>query len=349
MTVYYQEVEKGDRDSSFWRIAHRAVQSRPINYNRPLEYTSFGGKWILKQDESASDIMNFMPLANGFEWDGAGGVVTASNKALAKLYTRLEQSEALVVAWKERQKALDLAASNMRRLVTIARAVKRRDPKIVRRVLKRNPKAKDIIKTPSGLWLEYHFAIAPTVQDIHHALGLLGHEFPVEKLVASSSASTCFLSGGGDFDWFMDYNFESYVKLTGDITGLNPNIGLVSQMGFGQPLSVAWEMTPFSWFIDYFVNVGSLVKNLEPRFPSVETSNNATTVLVKSKGKLGYRDSVPLAQVPFNVYDSFYMNRSRGWPSFQLEFNSPFDLKVQQCSYIAAVLVGLLTSMKRKS
>lgn len=348
MSITYPYVEEGDRFSSFWRHAFKAVQPKP--YRQPLPYLTRGGKWLGTSTPGYYyDIRNYMPLANGFNEDGGGSVVTASNKALNKLYDRMEQSEALLVAWKERQSALDLVATNVGRLVRIARAVKRRDPKIVRRVLKRNPAAKDIIKSPSGLWLEYHFAIVPTIMDIHHACGLLGYEFPVEKLSASSGAVSESHSGWGTYQWYKDDLFDTKVKLTGEIYSLNPNVTLATQLGFGQPLSVALEMTPFSWFVDYFVNVGDLVKNLQPRFPGIKTRYNTTTVLIKGYGKLGYRNSEPENAVKYDIYESFYMRRSIGWPSFQLEFNSPFDLKGQQCSYIVAVLGSILTSMKPKS
>lgn len=338
--------EKGNRYSSHWTVAHRAAQPKP--YRRPLPYLTFGGTWHTCSGDAYLDIRDFMPLANGDKWDGAGGVITASNKALEKLYGRLEQSEALLVAWKERQSALDLVATNVGRLVRIARAVKKRDPKVVRRVLQRNPAAKDAVKQPASLWLEYHFAIVPTIMDIHHALGVLGFDFPVEKLSESSKAPVELSSGGDTYTWHKADEFSSIVKLEGEIYSLNPNLTLASQLGFGQPLSVAWEMTPFSWFVDYFVNVGSLVKNLEPRFPGVKTRNHSTTILIKGYGRLGYRNSEPLSQVKYDAYSSFYMSRRTDWPSFQLEFNSPFDLKGQQCSYIVAVLTNILTSMKPK-
>lgn len=338
--------EKGDYYGSSWSCAYRASQPKP--YIRPLPYLAFGGTWHTRSGDAYLMIPGFMPLANGSRWDGGGGVVTASNKALEKLYERLEQSEALLVAWKERQSALDLVATNIRRLVKIARAVKKRDPKIVRRVLERNPAAKDAVKQPASLWLEYHFAITPTIMDIHHACGILGFDFPVEKLSESSKALVEVSSGGGTYDWSVSDTFDSIVKLEGEVYSINPNLTLASQLGFGQPLSVAWEMTPFSWFVDYFVNVGSLVKNLEPRFPGIQTRNNTTTILVKGYGRHGYRNDEPLSQVKYDTYSSFYMSRGGYWPSFQLEFNSPFGLKGQQCSYIIAVLTNILTSMKPK-
>lgn len=325
-------------------IRFRHTQPRP--YLKPLPYefrfaTSNGPRLYLDQPYAA------IPLVNGTVYDGLGGVVTASNKALTKLYDRLGQSEALLVAWKERQSAVGLVTSSLRRLVTIARAVKRRDPKVIRRVLKRNPDAKDIIKQPSGLWLEYHFAIVPTIMDLHHAFGVLGFEFPVEKLEASSKVTHRREEWPGGYGWWVSEGFTSVVKLTGEIYGLNPNVILASQLGFGQPLSVAWEMTPFSWFVDYFVNVGDLLKNFEPRFPGVLTRNHCTTTLVKCKGKRGYHS--PGYPVEWLTYDSVRMNRTLSWPNFQLETSGLDSLSVQKCSYIAAVLTQILTSFSKKS
>lgn len=337
-------VEKGNRYGMFWSLADGRTQKPP--YRKPLYYQLQAAK-IFTVDNRAwrtVDIRNDVPLSNGFDLDR--GVAASSNKALSKIYDRLQQSEALLVAWKERQSALDLVASNLRRLVEIGRAVKRRDPKVVRRVMKRNPKAKDVVKTPAGLWLEYHFAIVPTILDLHHACGILGFEFPVEKLSESSLAPV--IDERKTSNRHYSHEYMTVTKIEGEVYGLNPNIHLTSMLGFGQPLSVAWEMTPFSWFIDYFVNVGELVTNLQPRFPGVRTRNHSTTTFIKCRGKTGK----PIRSNPrvdaYFTFESVYMRRRLDWPSFQLEFNSPFDLSGQRCSYIAAVLVNLLASMKPK-
>lgn len=337
--------KKTGNDLTVGRRIYRSTQPKP--YIKPLPYKHYSfigsGPVLYIHDPSGQ-----IPLYNGTVLDGLGGVAEASNKALNKLYERLGQSEALLVAWKERQSAVSLLTSNLRRLVTIARAVKRRDPKIVRRVLKRNPKAKDIIKTPAGLWLEYHFAIVPTILDIHHACGVLGFDFPVDRLSFSSASLKSRENFRGSYQWYYGESFRSIVKLTGEIYALNPNGLLASSLGFGQPLSVAWEMTPFSWFVDYFVNVGEMCKNLEPRFPSVKTRYETMTKLILCDGKRGYCDSNPHA-VKYMSYNSVCMERTLGWPSYQLTVSNPLSLKGQQLSYIAAVLAGMLTGMKPKS
>ena len=349
---------KGDRYGSSWSEAFTSTQSRP--YHNVLPYSAIGvsanHSGFIKNQQF--DLRNMYPLSDDFgpeKWISLAG---PSNKALSKVYDRLSQAESLLVAWKERQSAIDLVASNLGKLVRTARAIKRRDSKIIRAIKKRNPKGIDVAKDPAGLWLEYHFAIVPTIMDIHHAMGILGMEFPVESFSFSSMEETTITRNIGEqkYRTGYDHRFKAIVKLGGEIYALNPNVHLATMLGFGQPLSVAWEMTPFSWFVDYFVNVSQLAKNLEPRFPGVKVRNTYTTHLVKASGHILRNDNGKAWDFDNNKevnvgyptwisrYNSYYMRRSLGWPNFQLEFNSPLDLKGQQCSYIAAVLVGLLSS-----
>ena len=361
--------EKGSRYStSHTRRSPSVSPSKP--YVKPLKYllTNASVTSDLNNSGSASryDLLNDAPIHNGF-WHQPS-ITSASNKALDKVYDQMNQASDLLVAWKERQSAIDLVTSNVGRLVRIARAVKKRDPKIVRRVLQHNPKAKDVIKTPSGLWLEYHFAILPTISDIHHACGVLGFEFPIQDVTGVGSSKENVM--GQRYDYGQPYDpdhnsqdqwFKTIVKMGGKITAINPNVQLATMLGFGQPLSVAYEMLPFSWFIDYFANVGQLINNLEPQFPGITISDKYTTIIQEGTQRFRNAYYYSSADVPryhpwYNkwiykhpscTFVGFGMKRDLGWPSYGLEFSSPFELSGQQCSYIVAVLGSILTSMKR--
>ena len=328
--------EKGDRYGSFWSGRETSTQKAP--YGKPLPYLALGGTAAQSGGvpEWPIDIRNRVPLANGYGW---GPTPSAVNKALSKLYDQLEQSESLRVAWKEREKALALVTSSLRTIVRIARAVKRRDPRIVRAIIGKDPSKKDILKTPADIWLAYNFGIVPTIMDIHHGLGIFGFDPPVMKLQARATVPYNRW-GEGDFGTRLQ---KDSVVLGGEIYQFDPNVSLASRLGFGQPLSVAWEMTPFSWFVDYFVNVGDMLKNLEPRFPGIHIRNQYTSVFCR------------YAPTDFNFYGSihtysgFYFRRTLGWPSFQLEFPILDGLRVKQASYIASVAIQLLSSMKKKA
>lgn len=272
-----------------------------------------------------------------------------SNKALSKVYEQLNQAESLRVAWIERQKSIDLATSSIRTLISIARAVKRRDPKIVRAVLKRDPTAADIIKTPSGLWLSYHFGIVPTVSDLHHAMGIFETSIPPLVVEASSAGEKSLDKRRLDpfYREGLMMSGTKIVKLGAKVTGIDKNVQLATSLGLGQPLSVAWELMAFSWLIDYVVNVGEFIKNFEPQFPGLTIEDRYNTVLYKGTALYGYNAKPFVAWTAKHRWTQVHMERSLGWDRFVLAFNNPLDLKGQQLSYVAAVFLPMLIGLKK--
>ena len=249
-----------------------------------------------------------------------------------------------MVAFKERQKALDMVTSSLRTLIRTTRAVIRRDPKIVRAFLNKHPDKKDIIRTPAGLWLGYHFGVVPTIHDINSALGIFAQNFPTKPFsVSSGAAGSHSFWSNADFD----INYNCTVKIGALVSAQDPNVSLATSLGFGQPLSVAWELTPFSWAVDYFANVGKMLTNLEPRFPGLNFAGQYTTRRVSTYTAL-YRVRSWGSEGVLEMITGKAMYRTPGWGGYNLEFSSPLDLKNQQCSYLAAVLGQLLTGMKTK-
>lgn len=274
-----------------------------------------------------------------------------TNKALSKLYDELGQAEDLVVAFKERQKSIDMAVSAVRTLVRIARAVKRRDPKIVRQVLQRNPSAKDIIKTPAGLWMSYHFGWAPTVSDLHHALTVFSDPIPALTVTASSKQAVQANNARAYDLRFREGVYvqgTKVVKLGCEVLPSQPNVNLASRLGFGQPLSVAWELTPFSWFVDYFVNVGEFIKNFEPRFPGLTIVNPYWSSKSDFNCQYGYADGIGYPVVGRHFHSVQTFRRRLEHPSFVLSFNPPSNLSGQRLSYIVGVFLPMMLDFKRK-
>lgn len=271
----------------------------------------------------------------------------ATNKALDKLYSECNQAEALRVAWLEREKAIELVTETFKLVVRVVRAVKRRDPNFVRSILKKNPEAKDILKQPASLWLVYWFGIVPTIADMHHALGVFATPFPEVDLSVTGGSNF-------DFNWdgypteYINLNGTAICKIGGTLSSINTSLDLASRLGFGQPLSVAYEMMAFSWLLDYAVNVGQLLKNLEPRFPGLVFTKQYHTYF--GTGTASYRLGPPFRnpEQTLSSWDCYFMQRLLGWPNYKLAFTSPLDLKLKQASYIVAVAIQLLTGLKKK-
>lgn len=300
-------------------------------------------------------VANYLPslwyrLGTFADMQPSGLCRTASNKALDKLYEDMSQKGDLLVAWKQRQQAIDQATGIVGGAVRAIRAIKRRDPKILRAILRKHPGARDIASQPSSIWLGYWFGIVPTIGDLHHALGIFSTELP----------SSFFSHTGGinsSVDWGrLDKAQEGFrgqcavrCKIGGRVSAVDPNVQLATMLGFGQPVTVALELVPFSWLLNYFVNVKQLATNLEPRFPGFIFGQQYTTFSMKFTGTYSHYETIGPNKGQLTVTCANRMNYVRRhtlWPRYGLEFSSPASLSGQRLSYIAAVAVQLLSGFK---
>lgn len=281
----------------------------------------------------------------------ADKMVETRNKALTKLLSQSDAAADLLAAWYQRSSTVGLLVSSLGTFVRTARAVRRRDPRIIRRVLNKNPEAKDIIRTPSGLWLQYWFAIVPTVHDIHSLLTVLTRDFPPLTVQGSASYKEKTSYYGADYTMNMWTSDEwTYIcKMQADLRMRNPNLVLASRFGFTQPLSVGYELVPFSWALDYFVNVGEMLSNFEPRFPGYDITNSFYTEYVPQTHWAAAYDSrgKPWDKKGPAFSTGYRMVRTPGLPTYSWNISSD-PLNFKQASYLVSVAIQLLTGMKPK-
>ena len=291
-----------------------------------------------------------------------GSHVTANNNALDKMTDISDQAADLLVAFKERQQSIDMITDGLTKLVDVAKAIRKKDPRLLRKVVYGKPKAeaKLILQRPANIWLAYHFGIVPTVMDIHHSMGVLSKDAPILDVSATGFGRESFGFSGSNYKWNRSGEASCFVKLGGEVTYVNRNAMLAGQLGFTQPLSAIWEMTPFSWFVDYFVNVGDMLSNFEPRFPGVTFANQYCTRYSRGTFQCFYKQ---YATPDFGVWNvgsgnwednaDFYegehieIERTLGWPDKMLDVSLTAGLSAQRCSYVAAVLVSILSGFKK--
>jgi len=114
-----------------------------------------------------------------------------------------------------------------------------------------------------AVWLEYSYGWKPLFGDIHDAIKSL--ESPYKEAV---------IKGNGKFEAISNINLSSGQQLTkGQIKATyrvqygctlkvtNPNLAQATQLGLTNPLSVVWEVIPFSFVVDWFTPVGAFLEN----------------------------------------------------------------------------------------
>lgn len=119
-------------------------------------------------------------------------------------------------------------------------------------------------KYPANRWLEYQYGWKPLMNSISDNVDLLkaqkkksGDTFKVSR---SLSDSYKWIYKG---DVFTDeYECTVKVKVGFKVRLTNSVLHQLDTVGFINPLSIAWELTPFSFVFDWFIPVGNVLESL---------------------------------------------------------------------------------------
>lgn len=126
------------------------------------------------------------------------------------------------------------------------------------------PGGKDLGNT----WLEYYFGWAPLIGDIYNAVDVLQREIPPDKIKVSASvkqkSSTIIEEGYSSSSTVSNYTVSA--KIGAYITVTNPNLLVANQLGLVNPAVIAWELVPFSFLVDWFVNVKDVLSSCTDLF-----------------------------------------------------------------------------------
>lgn len=249
-----------------WGFESRTWYRQRKPYNLPLTY-GHSRATVIPLSEPAMGKEYYMPLAylvrNDFSWLQE----IARNKAYGRFIEQIKPDEAeLGAALAERRQSLEMIANRGLQLWKFFRAVK-------------SFRFGDAAKTlglssiPKGVRakgrafasnvLEYSFGWAPLIGDIGNSIDILQSGVPPLAVKGSATAPT---SGVGF--WMEGVNRHDYdlkvfarVHYGAKVRINNPNLFLANQLGLINPAAVLWEVVPFSFVVDYFVNVNKFLQS----------------------------------------------------------------------------------------
>lgn len=254
-------------------------QKPPFNLNLPV--TSYFGT-TLYQTHSYYMAANVAIGSTGNIPD------SVKNKAYDKLVDKMRSSASIGAALAEASDSYAMVANRAKQLLDFGRAVKKLQFSKAADILRQSTIPKGVSKKKSfaSNYLEYHFGWSPMIGDIYDAIDVL--QSPMENFSPRGKAST------GSMQYFSqrsppaDYSsrttgvWSGHVHAGVDVRIVNPNLWLANQLGLVNPASVAWEVVPFSFVVDWFVNVEQTLSSFTD-FLGLETSNPFTTLMFKQK------------------------------------------------------------------
>jgi len=265
----------GWRDSN-WQQKIAAKQDATLAYNRNFYHIrphKAVVQWVVgKTERSATrvDSMRTLPLNYSFTEDAVTRD-TALKIFKSKFSESYQDFQALIplAEIKETRGLIRTTADITERLLLELIAIKRG-----RGNLKR------ISQLASDAWLQYSFAISPTIGDIEQLLTVIGDHltrndktFNISKGFSKRwTASSKVRSYSGYLpDMYLDYTTETFYDLGYRYTG-GYNLNLSSGndyhtyerfgLDFKQLPLVAWELIPFSWVWDYFTTMGQFLDDV---------------------------------------------------------------------------------------
>lgn len=163
------------------------------------------------------------------------------------------------------------------------RSVARRTEKIVARGRRKAKSAADI-------WLEVHFGWVPAVQDVYDGVKVLSEPPPYHPngVFASSNVQIPEKKISDSDPFFTTRIFlegSVRVRMGAEVIVTNPSAFLANQAGLVNPASIAWELTPFSFLVDWFGNVGSFLNSFTD-FVGMEVKQAYTTTFTILNGRI---------------------------------------------------------------
>lgn len=235
-------------------------------------------------------------------------LANATNKAYAKLVDSIGDASLWAVNVAEYKQSLDLIESTAITLWRFCKALHRFDFPEAARILRTGipPGLKKKAKSFGDNFLKFHFGWEPLVKDIGAAINTLQSPINSKRLKGRSGKIQHFQDTGriGGSFWSRQVdNYFTSCQMGCTVTVTNPNLYLAQQLGFVNPLAVAWELVKFSFVVDWFVNVGQVIGAFTD-FAGLSISGAYTSYTQRSSRQESFYTGF-LAS-----YESIYMRRT---------------------------------------
>lgn len=268
ITERFSTNNAGGSYRSFYDSRHRYKQAKPFDLILPYtrwigETKSFTQKNV--QNGGPGDIRVLPPGIDVTQMQNE-----LRNKSYDKLKAMLYSNASLGVDFVEYRQSVSMIEDTALRLAKAARAVRKGNfgaaaavlgHKIVNKGGKHGVK-----KSFANNWLEFHFGWEPLIRDIYDAAEVLNNPLKSFTFQKASAHGTFHGFRHQDFgandqdDWL---DGPMYCTQGAKVRAIT-NVGLHSLEQFGviNPASLAWEVVPFSFVVDWFANVGQFLGSL---------------------------------------------------------------------------------------
>lgn len=219
----------------------------------------------------------------------------------------------------EASKTVDMVFGKAQQLHRAYRAFRRGNFVAARKALGVNSS-----KGWSNNWLEYKYGWMPVLQDIHGAAKTLADiQYKPRNHVFHSRVKSVTMWNGNGMNGAIHYEAKAWCRVRVN----TPSLSLGNKIGLLNPLTVAWELIPFSFVADWFVNIGDCIAE-STAFAGLTVLDGGTLRTSDTRGVCIEQNPSPFT-VPRNT--TFHQRRAvresgvQTMPRLQIKSN-PLDL-----------------------
>lgn len=236
-------------DFQYWKEANGWVQTPP--FDKPLPYScrvTLCSRWgASSSNVSPADAVNR----------------SATNKAYARLVDSSHKQTQWVVNFLERKQMIDQITTSAMTLAKAFALLRRGQYSLAAKQLA-VPFASGKYRHSKNIgnaWLSLHFGWSPFVDDIYAAVETL--QRPPRALKISGQSRLVYpRSGKFDGDGNAIFSSATYsCRMGASQVIVNPVLAQMSALGLVNPATVAWEVVPYSFVVDWFSNVGQILNS----------------------------------------------------------------------------------------
>lgn len=195
-------------------------------------------------------------------------------------------------------------------------------------------------KTYSDLFLEFHFGWSPLVSDVYDSIDVLQRDIPAGRIIGRAKGFSNFdLSTPGPLPARVNkHSVNVKVTVGATVSMSNPNLALANQLGLVNPASLVWETVPFSFVVDWFVNVGDFLASFT-EFAGYNVSNAFTSTFTSDTSEHVQRDPTSKAWAWSAFYFSMGANRVLDLPGVALKVRTPWRVSPSRAATAIALLI----------
>lgn len=274
------------------------ISMHPLHAYRSREKISYKRNYIRGKLSNVSAPPD--QYLDGFSSSAERGrfIQSAINAAIEDFMHNKQQ---LAADFAQRQKTIDMVTTRLVQAVRILRDLKRfKLLSAFHNANGRGPRKK-LSKRAANVWLEYQYGWKPLVGSIYTIIDEGFPPLPERYTRKTKHANFDRRAGNMVTYGYARATVSFLAQLTSPVGASATKLGLIN------PASVAWEVVPFSFVVDWFYPVSTWLSSLDAfhGFRIIDKSMTLTQVLVQSNDDgLSRRDKISRAverQLQFNL------------------------------------------------